>query len=70
MKSAFKLNLFLIKAKELMSQIISLLPILSKVVHEQTTTFLSDNNIFYIYQSGFRSNHSTKLFLSFFMTKF
>ena len=38
---------------------ISLLPILSKViekvVHEQTTKFSNDNNIFYKYQSGFRS---------------
>ena len=48
---------------------ISLLPILSKViekvVHEQTTKFLNDNNIFYEYQSGFRKNHPTDLFLSF-----
>ena len=48
---------------------ISLLPILSKViekvVHEQTTKFLNNNNIFYKYQSGFRNNHSTNLFLSF-----
>ena len=50
-------------------QHISLLSILSKVikkvVHVQTTKFLNDNNIFYKYQSGFRSNHSTDLFLSF-----
>ena len=39
---------------------------IEKVVHEQTTKFLNDNNIFYKYQSGFRSNwHSTDLFLSF-----
>ena len=48
---------------------ISLLPILSKViekvVHEQTTKFLNDHNISYKYQSGFRNNHSTDLFLSF-----
>ena len=48
---------------------ISLLSILSKVieqvVHKQTTKFLNDNNIFYKYQSGFRNNHSTDLFLSF-----
>ena len=47
---------------------ISLLPMLSKViekvVHEQTSKFLNDN-IFYKYQSGFRCNHSTDLFLSF-----
>ena len=46
---------------------ISLLPILSKliekVVHEQATNFLNDNNIFYKYQSGFRNKHSTDLFL-------
>ena len=46
----------------------SLLPILlkliEKVVHEQTTKFLNDNNIFYKYQSGFRNNYSADLFLS------
>ena len=45
---------------------ISLLPILSKViekvVHEETIKFLNDNNIFYNYQSDFRSNHSTKTY--------
>ena len=48
---------------------ISLLPIISKViekaVHERTTKFLNDNNIFYKYQSCFRNNHSTDLFPSF-----
>ena len=52
-----------------MSQNISLLPILSavieKVVHEQTTKFLNNNNIFYKNQSGFRNNNSTDLSLSF-----
>ena len=52
---------------------ISLLPILSKliekVVHQETTNFFYDNNIFYKYQSGFRSNHSTDLFLSFLTDK-
>ena len=38
--------------------------VIEKVVHKQTTKFLNDNNIFYKYQSGFRSNHSTDLFLS------
>ena len=51
-----------------MSQI-SLLSILSrvteKVFHLQTTKFLNDCNIFYKCQAGFRSNHSTNLFLSF-----
>ena len=38
--------------------------VIEKVVCEQTTKFLNDN-IFYKYQSGFRNNHSTDLFLSF-----
>ena len=48
---------------------ISLLPVISKiiekVVHDQTNAFLSDENILYNYQSGFRANHSTNLCLSF-----
>ena len=40
--------------------------VIEKVVHEQTTKFLNDRNIFYKYQSGFRINHSTDLFLSFY----
>ena len=52
---------------------ISLLSILSKViekvVHEQLTKFLNDNNIFYKYKSGFRSNHYTDLFLLFLSDK-
>ena len=39
--------------------------IIEKVAHEQTAQFLNDKNIFYKYQFGFRSNHSTDLFLSF-----
>ena len=42
-----------------------LLKVIEKVVHEQTTKFLNDNNTFCKYQSGFRNNHSTDLFLSF-----
>ena len=42
-----------------------LLQVIEKVVHEQTTKFLYDNNMFYKYQSGLRNNHSTDLFLSF-----
>ena len=42
---------------------ISLLPIVSKVfekvIHDQTMEYLTDNNIHYKYQSGFRKNHST-----------
>ena len=36
-----------------------------KGVHEQTTELSNDNNIFCKYQYGFRSNHSTDLFLPF-----
>ena len=47
---------------------ISLLPIISKViewiVHDQTNTFLSENNIWYNFQSVFRPNHSTNLCLA------
>ena len=48
---------------------ISLLPIVSKifekVIHEQTMEYLTDNNILYKYQSGFRKNHSTDTSLSY-----
>ena len=47
---------------------ISLLPIISKViervVHNQTNSFLTQNNILYTFQSGFRSKHSTDSCLS------
>ena len=47
----------------------SLLPLISKVlervIHDQTNTFLKGNNLLYNYQSGFRTNHSTNLCLSF-----
>ena len=42
---------------------------IEKVVHEQTTKFLNDNNIFCKYRSDFRNNHSTDLFLSFLSDK-
>ena len=52
---------------------ISLLLIISKifekVVHDQTNAFLSDENILYNYQSGFRANNSTNLCLSFLTDK-
>ena len=52
---------------------ISLLPIVSKifekVIHEQTMEYLTDNNILYKYQSGFRKNHSTDTSLSYFTNK-
>ena len=48
---------------------ISLLPIISKiiekVVHEQTNSFLTQNDILYKFQSGFRRNHSTESCLTF-----
>ena len=52
---------------------ISLLPLISKiivkVVHDQTNKFLLDNKILHNYQSGFRTNHSTNLCLSFLTDK-
>ena len=48
-----------------MSLLPVLLKVIEKVVQEQTTKFLNDNNLLYNYQSGFRSNHSTDRFLSF-----
>ena len=47
---------------------VSLQPSPSKVienVHKETIKFLNDNNIFYKYQSGFRSKDSTDIFLPF-----
>ena len=42
---------------------ISLLPLISKilekVIHDQTQTYLSENDILYNYQSGFRKSYST-----------
>ena len=52
---------------------ISLLPLISKVlgrvIHYQTNAFLNWNNLVYNYQSGFRTNHSTNLCLSFLTDK-
>ena len=52
---------------------ISLLPSVSKiierVIHDQTNAFLSDEDILYNYQSGFRGNHSRNLSLSFLTDK-
>ena len=48
---------------------ISLLPLISKliekIIHEQTQKYLSDHNILYKYQSGFRTNHFTDTCLSY-----
>ena len=47
----------------------SLLPLFSKVIeriiHDQTETFLDENNILFKFQSGFRSCHSTDTCLSY-----
>ena len=52
---------------------ISLLPSVSKiierVIHDQTNAFLSNEDILYNYQSGFRGNHSINLCLSFLTDK-
>ena len=48
---------------------ISLLPLISKIIekliHEQASSFLSNNELLYNYQSGFRKNHSTDSCLTF-----
>ena len=52
---------------------ISLLPLISKVlekvIHDQMQTFLTDNNIIYCYQSGFRKFDSTDTCLSYLNNK-
>ena len=42
---------------------------IEKVVHDRTNEFLSENKILYNYQSGFTTNHSTNLCLSFLTDK-
>ena len=48
---------------------ISLLPLISeiieRIIHDQTMNFLSDNNVLYKYQSGFRKFHLTDTCLSY-----
>ena len=48
---------------------ISLLPLISKIIekliHEQLSSFLSNNELLYNYQSGFWKNHSTESCLTF-----
>ena len=52
---------------------ISLLPIVSKiigkVIHDQTMNYLTENNILYRHQSGFRKNHSTDTSLAYLADK-
>ena len=43
--------------------------IIEKVAYDQTNEFLSDKKILYNYQSGFTTNHSTNLHLSFLTDK-
>ena len=47
----------------------SISKITERVIHDQTNAFLSDEDILYNYQSGFRGNHSTNLCLSFLTDK-
>ena len=51
----------------------SLLQLVSKIIertiHDQTMNFLSDSNVLYKYQSGFRNIHSTDTCLSYFHDK-
>ena len=48
---------------------ISLLPLISKIIertiHDQTMNFLSDSNVLYKYESGFRKFHLTDTSLSY-----
>ena len=39
--------------------------IIEKLIHEQASSFLSNNELLYNYQSGFRKNHSTDSCLTF-----
>ena len=43
--------------------------IIERIIHDQTNAFLSDEDILYSHQSGFRGNHSTSLCLSFLTDK-
>ena len=47
----------------------SISKIIERVIHDQTNAFLSDEDILYNYQSGFRGNHPTNLCLSFLTDK-
>ena len=52
---------------------ISLLPLISKIIekfiHEQASSFLSNNELLYNYQSGFRKNDSTDSYFTFLQDK-
>ena len=53
---------------------ISLLPLISKLiekaVHDQVQNYCTENNIFFAFQSGFRSKHSTDTCLTYLYDKF
>ena len=49
--------------------LLSISKIIERVIYDQTNAFLSDEDILYNYQSGFRGNHSTNLCLSFLTDK-
>ena len=53
----------------LISLLLVITKIIEKVIYDQTNDFLSNENIFYNYQSIFRANHSTNLCLSFLTDK-
>ena len=53
----------------LISLLLVISKIIEKVIYDQTNDFLSNENIFYNYQSIFRANHSTNLCLSFLTDK-
>ena len=61
------------KLKPLNNRPISFLPVISKiiekVVHDQRNPFLSDKNLLYKYQSGFRANYLINLCFSFLTDK-
>ena len=61
------------KTKPKNYRLISLLPLLSKIIeriiHNQTQEFLDKNNILYKYQSGFQKHHSTDTCLSYLTDK-
>ena len=49
--------------------LLSISKTIERIIHDQTNAFLSDEDILYNYQSGFRGNHSTNLCLSFLTDK-
>ena len=52
-----------------MSMLPSISKIIERVIHDQINAFLSNEDILYNYQLGFRDNHSTNLCLSFLTDK-